>query len=106
MRIQRDGFNLQFTLPVDPQSAGDLSSYSMGTYTHHYRRQYGSPEIDHTAPVIREALVSEDRMSVRLIVDGLTVGHVHELHLPGLRSDGDRLLHDVAYYTVNRVPGQ
>lgn len=107
MQIQPDGFNLQFTRPVDPQSAGDLSSYSMGTYTHHYRRQYGSPEIDHTAPVIRQARVAEDRMSVRLIVDGLTVGHVHELHLPGLRSDdGDRLLHDVAYYTVNRVPGQ
>ena len=35
-------------------------------------------------------------------VDGLKVGHIHELHLPGLRSaDKKPLLHQQAYYTLN-----
>ena len=105
MRIQPDGFELEFTETVDPGTAEDLGSYSMLTYTHHYRRQYGSPEIDHTRPVLREARLSSDQKRVRLLVDGLRPGHVHELHLPGLRAaDGEPLLHDVAYYTVNRIP--
>ena len=105
--IRPDGFELEFTRPVDRATAEDLASYAMVTYTHHYRRQYGSPEIDHTRPQIREARVSPQRDRVRLIVDGLTVGHVHELRLPGLLADdGDPLLHDAAYYNVNRIPGR
>ncbi len=107
MSIRPDGFELEFTRPVDRATAEDLASYAMVTYTHHYRRQYGSPEIDHTRPQIREARVSPEGDRVRLIGDGLTVGHVHELRLPGLLADdGDSLLHAVAYYNVNRIPGR
>jgi hypothetical protein len=43
--------------------------------------------------------------SVRLFVDQLQEGHVHELHLDGVRSAaGKPLLHPVAYYTLNYVP--
>jgi len=32
-------------------------------------------------------------------------GHVHELHLPGVRSaSSEPLLHDAAYYTLNKIP--
>jgi hypothetical protein len=42
---------------------------------------------------------------MRLKVEPLTKGHVHELHLAGLKSaDGKPLLHDVAYYTLNEIP--
>ena len=50
---------------------------------------------------------SSDKMSVRLIVDGLVEGHVHEFHLPGVRSTlGEPLLHDSAYYTLNKIPAK
>lgn len=56
-------------------------------------------------PKITVASISEDGKSLRLKVDPLTKGHVHELHAPGLRSaDGKPLLHDVAYYTLNEIP--
>ena len=43
--------------------------------------------------------------TVRLVIDKLMRGHVHELHLPGIRDrQGAPLLHDVAYYTLNEVP--
>jgi hypothetical protein len=34
-------------------------------------------------------------------------GHVHELHLPGVKSaTGESILHPDAYYTLNQIPAQ
>ncbi|TWU56782.1 hypothetical protein Poly51_26990 [Rubripirellula tenax] len=104
MALTPDGFLLTFTLPVDKLSAGNVDNYAMSTYAYEYREQYGSPEVDHTDLTITSAKVSEDGMSVRLVVDGLQRGHVHELHAAGVRSDnGLPLLHADAYYTANRL---
>jgi len=104
MRLQPDGFELQFTQPVNEKTASDLNSYTLSTYTYEYREQYGSPEVDATEPKIASATVSEDRMRVRLVVDGLQLGHIHELHVDGVRGDdGHGLLHPEAYYTINRM---
>jgi hypothetical protein len=63
--------------------------------------------VDHTKPVIKEANVAADGMSVRLVIEGLVEGHIHEVHLPGVRSKaGTPLLHDAAYYTLNKIPGK
>lgn len=99
------GFQLNFTQPVDRQSAAKVDSYTMATYTYIYREQYGSPPVDQTTPTITKASVSEDGLSVTLMVDGLQVGHVHELHAAGVRNaEGQPLLHDAAYYTLNYLP--
>jgi hypothetical protein len=46
-------------------------------------------------------------MSARVIIDGLVEGHIHELHLTGVRSNtGESLLHDAAYYTLNKIPAR
>lgn len=104
MRLQNDGFELVFTEPVDASTAGNPASYQMSTYTYEYRAQYGSPEVDATQPTITSATVSDDLKSVRLVVDGLQLGHVHELHADGVLSkDGNGLLHPEAYYTLNKL---
>ncbi len=105
MRAMPDGFELTFTHDIDPGAAGDLASYAMQTHTYIYRSGYGSPEVDHTTPALVAVRVGDDRRSVRLTVDGLREGHVHELRLDGVRSaDGLPLLHPVAYYTLNYIP--
>ncbi|MCM2371303.1 DUF7133 domain-containing protein [Aporhodopirellula aestuarii] len=104
MRLTPEGFELEFTKELDPTTASDLGAYQMSTYTYEYRSQYGSPEVDATEPKITLVSVSEDRMRVKLAVDGLQLGHVHELHAEGVRNvDGVGLLHNVAYYTLNRL---
>ncbi len=61
--------------------------------------------MDQTHPTITAAEVAPDAMSVRLRVRGLVQGHVHEFHLPNFKSrDGETLLHDRAYYTLNEIP--
>ena len=107
MRLIPNGFDLVFTEPADPRSAGTLASYTLETYTYIYQSSYGSPEVDKTSPILRSITLSADGTRARLVVDGLVEGHVHELHLPGVRSaKGSPLLHDVAYYTLFQFPNQ
>lgn len=102
MRAAKGGFDLVFTQPVDRATARSLDSYVIETYTYIYREQYGSPEVDHTKPTITGASVSDDGLKVRLTIDGLQRGHVHELTVPGVKNqDGNSLLHQKAYYTLN-----
>ncbi|HMO64762.1 MAG TPA: hypothetical protein PKE47_06005 [Verrucomicrobiota bacterium] len=105
IRAQPDGFVVRFTRPVDAAQAARPESYALQTYTHIYQQGYGSPEVDHTRPAITAAEVAPDAMSVRLRIDGLVQGHVHEFHLPAFQSrEGGPLLHDRAYYTLNEIP--
>lgn len=105
MRAKSDGFELSFTKPIDAATAADVASYKLSTYAYIFQSSYGSPEVDHTEPTITKAIVSDDEQSVRLYVDGLQEGHVHELHLPGVKSkQGVPVLHPAAYYTLNYIP--
>ncbi len=105
IRAQPDGFVLRFTRPADPAQAARPESYKLQTFTHIYQQGYGSPEVDQTSPTILAAEVAPDAMSVRLRVRGLVQGHVHDFHMPEFKSsDGELLLHDRAYYTLNEIP--
>jgi hypothetical protein len=105
MRAKPDGFELAFTQPVDKKSAEDPASYTLETYTYIYQSSYGSPEVDRTRPAIKRITAGPDNRSVRLFIDGLQQGHVHELHLPGVKSaEGESILHPDAYYTLNYIP--
>lgn len=105
MRVREDGFELLFTEPVEKASAMLRESYRIETYTYIYQSGYGSPEVDFTKPRIEKIAVSSDGMWVRLHLNALQIGHVHELHLPGIRSvKGKSLLNPFAYYTLNTIP--
>jgi glucose/arabinose dehydrogenase len=105
MHALANGFELTFTQPVDPTTAGDPKSYKLSTYTYIYQSAYGSPEVDPTEPKITKIEVSPDGKKVRLTLDQLQEGHVHEFHFNGVRSAaGQPLLHPAAYYTLNYVP--
>ncbi len=105
MRARPDGFELTFTLPIDLETAKNPASYAAREYTWAWREEYGGPEVDEVIPKIEVLSVGKDAKSVRLKVTPLTQGHVHELHLNGVRSkSGDELLHKKAYYTLNEIP--
>lgn len=105
MHAKPDGFELTFTEPADAASAANVASYKLETYTYIFQSSYGSPVVDETKPTITAAEVSGDGLRVRLKVDGLQRGHVHELHLDGVKGrDGRPVLHKEAYYTMNRIP--
>ena len=100
-----DGFLITFTEPVDREIASLPENYKLSTYTHIYQQGYGSPEVDQTAPTVTKAVVSENGLEVRLSIEGLVQGHVHDFDLSGVRSaEGKKLVHVKAYYTLNEIP--
>ena len=65
---------------------------------------YGSPVVDKMTPKIVGAEVKGPK-TVRVTVDKLIQGHVHELHAKGVNSVNDLpILHPVGYYTLNEIP--
>lgn len=105
IEAQPDGFVFTFTDAVNAETAANIANYKLETYTYIFQASYGSPEVDHTTPTIISAVGAEDGKSVRLKIDGLQEGHVHEFHCDGIRShDGLPLLHKEAYYTLNYIP--
>ncbi|BCX46191.1 large, multi funcation alhypothetical protein [Haloferula helveola] len=105
MKALHNGFELKFTEALDPETATDLSSYKMESWTYIYQSSYGSPEVDKTVPEVVRAIVSDHGKTLTLEVRGLVQGHVHLLDCAGLRSaEGRSLWHPAAYYTLNRIP--
>ena len=102
-----DGFEIFFTAPVDRATAENPASWAVNSFIYKYHHIYGSPVINQAPHAVRAAVVSKDGRSVRIAVDSLRQGYIHEIRMSGVRAaEGSApLLHDVGYYTVNQIPG-
>lgn len=106
VRAMPDGFEIEFTAPVDKKTAEDVNNYDVSSYTYKYHPVYGSPIVDRKDNAVRGAKASEDGLKVRIVVDGLREGYIHDIKPEGVKSakDGLTLLHGSAYYTLNSIP--
>lgn len=100
-----DGLELEFTLPVDSKVAQDASHYEVNGFTYHYHHHYGSEIMNMESSPIRGLVVSDDGLKVRLVLDNMREGYIHEVKINDLISAGGAsLLHNVGYYTMNAIP--
>ncbi|MBA4166433.1 MAG: auracyanin family protein, partial [Chitinophagaceae bacterium] len=105
VKAKPDGFEIEFTQPVDEKRARDVNSYEFTSFTYKYGHNYGSPVINQGSCPIRAIEVSADKMKVRLVVDSMRLGYIHEIKAAGVRSaDNFALLHNFGYYTLNNFP--
>jgi len=106
VRAMPDGFEIEFTLPVDPKSAEDLASYSVESYIYKYHPVYGSPPVNTQNLAIKGVKLSADGLKARVIVDNLRRYYIHTLKLDGIRERDNfySLVHPTAYYTLNNIP--
>lgn len=106
VRAMPDGFEVEFTMPVDSRSAEDIASYSLETFTYKYNSVYGSPPVNQEKPAIKGVKLSDDGMKVRIVTDGLKKHYIHTLILDGIRSKENfySLVHPIAYYTLHNIP--
>jgi hypothetical protein len=104
MRATSDGFELAFTKPVDATQATDPAAYSIESYTYLLHETYGSDEVDKQTLTDTDAPLGTDDLSVRLTIDGLREGYVHELRATLTSRAGEPLLHPAAYYTLIERP--
>jgi uncharacterized cupredoxin-like copper-binding protein/glucose/arabinose dehydrogenase len=105
IRAKPDGFELEFTKPVDERTVRIAAGYKITSFNYKYHSAYGSATTDQVSCPIKAIEVSADKMKVRLVVDSLKEGYIHEIVAEGARSaDQHSLLHNVGYYTLNRIP--
>ena len=100
-----DGFEISFTQAVDVKSVKNAASYALRSYIYEYHHQYGSPIIQVKDLKIKGISISPDKKSVRISIDGIRQFYIHEFILKGiLNEEGEPLLHETAYYTLNQIP--
>ncbi len=105
IKATSDGFELEFTKPVNKTLAGNENNYKVTGFTYVYHKKYGSPVVDQKDCIVEDAEVSADGLTVRIFVRGLREGYIHQLDVNGVRSQkAENVLHPVAYYTLNSIP--
>ncbi|WP_298709457.1 hypothetical protein [Chitinophaga sp.] len=106
VKAMPDGFEIEFTLPVDKKSAADLAAYSVESFIYKYHPVYGSPTVNPERCEVKGVKVSEDGTKVRLIVDNLRQYYIHNISVEGVREKDYfyTTVHPNAYYTLNNIP--
>lgn len=106
VRAMPDGFEIEFTQPVDKASAENVENYLARSFNYKYHPVYGSPTVQYQENAVRGAKASSDGLRVRIVVDSLRAGFVHVVQPEGVRAaqGGLPLLHNSAYYTLNNIP--
>ncbi|MFN6375337.1 MAG: plastocyanin/azurin family copper-binding protein [Chitinophagia bacterium] len=100
-----DGLEIEFTLPVDLSKLKNAMNYTVNSFTYKYHHNYGSPIINNHERKIVGIVPSADGRKVKLVLDSLIEGYIHEVRVKDLVSTNQRtLLHDFAYYTMNNIP--
>lgn len=100
-----DGFEIEFTQPVNKTTAQDPGRYEINGFTYHYHHQYGSEIINSKKINLKGIIVAEDGKKVRLVMDSLREGYIHEIRLGEITAEnGLSLLHNFGYYTLNNIP--
>ena len=107
VKAMPDGFEIEFTKPVDKKYANDIASYSVSSFTYKYHAVYGSPEVNSLKHRIKGVKVSADGMRARVVVENLRENYIHIITLDGIRDKENAysLIHPTAYYTLNNIPG-
>jgi len=106
VKAMPDGFEIEFTKPIDKKKASNLSSYLVESFNYKYTPVYGSPPVNLKKCPVKGVKVSEDGLTVRIIVGDLRQYYIHKISLDGIRDQDSSysLVHSTAYYTLNNIP--
>lgn len=105
VRVMPDGFEIEYTMPVDKNLASNPESYQVTGFNYKYHASYGSPVINSKKCPIRGIVLSDDGLKARLVIDSLRLGYIHEIVAEGVKAEnGKSLLHNTGYYTLNAFP--
>ncbi len=104
IKAKSDGFEIEFTKPVDAKTVQNLKNYELNSFNYKYHHTYGSPIIDNKPSKLSNIIVSADKMKVRLVMD-IRQYYIHEIKLNNVLSEsGESLLHNFGFYTLNEIP--
>ena len=102
--LTKTGFDVHFTLPLDPGEGVKAENYDILEYEYQYRPQYGSPKSKQKKMKPTSVTLSKDRKVAHLTVP-LNAEKIYQFNLNGnLKSyAGAGIANRVAWYTANRL---
>ena len=104
MSLTKTGFHLTFTKPVDRTEAANVGNYSLSHFELDWHAGYGTSASKKQTVIPLSAKPSADGREVTLELPELLKEKIYSLHISGLKAtDGSKLEHPSAYYTLNRV---
>lgn len=105
IKAQSDGFELEFTMPINDKTAIDPNNYQITSFDYAYQQKYGSDLYEKKEGKIKAIKISNNGKNVRFVLDELRKGFIYEIKCSGIKSaQGDPLLHDFGFYSLNNIP--
>lgn len=105
VKAMTDGLEIEFTAPANVAQLTNAANYAISSFTYKYHHEYGSPVILNRERKIVGIIPSADGKKVKLVLDSLIEGHIHEIKISNIESkEKQSLLHNAAYYTMNNIP--
>ena len=106
VKAMPDGFEIEFTKPIDKKKAANIASYNVESFIYKYHAVYGSPTQELKNCPVKGVRISEDGLTVRIVVGDLRQAYIHKITLDGIREleNSYSLIHPTAYYTLNNIP--
>jgi glucose/arabinose dehydrogenase len=103
MHLTKDGFELEFTQPVDAGVGEKPEAFATESYWYAYSSNYGGPEAESEKVSASAVKWSADRRKVRLVYPKLQAQKVMRLNLTGITAGAQPLGHTMVAYTINRL---
>jgi hypothetical protein len=103
VRLDSDGFEIEFTRPIEPTKAEDVANYAVSSATRISTPAYGGDDRNRRFEAIRSAKVSDGARIVHLKLDDLRIGYVYEFHLKSLLASDQQFFPAEAYYSLNQT---
>ncbi len=104
VKSAEDGFLISFTKPIESNSALTPSSFDIQSFTYKYHHTYGSPIINQRKVKITAMALSDNKQELHVAVDSLPLGYIFSIKAEGIENElGENLLHDQAFFTLNKV---
>ena len=101
------GFVVRMTKPLAAETELTAAQFRIKRYHYLYTGNYGSPQANERIVPVQNAKLSSDRTVITLSfpVETYPIGMVYEINLGQLTAaEGERLLHNEAWYTVHKIP--
>ncbi len=99
-----DGFQIQFTSPVDQDRGADPANYSLASYTRTSTPAYGGSDEQRRKEKVASVELADDRRSATVRLADIRAGFVYEIRVRNL-VDGAKLFHPAeAFYSMTKVP--
>ena len=106
LKATPDGFEIEFTKPMNRKAAAATSNYTISGYTRVWKGGYATADSGRHKATVTSAALSRDGKTVRLRVDGLKPGHVYEVTCGRIGLDAKQdLWPATGHYTLHKIPG-